>query len=78
MPNDVIIGRAPQLPNVAIPFQGLPGPVPPGISTEGELRQLANRYLHDPDSRVDKVCVRHSRRSGKVKVMILLELDEVE
>ena len=78
MPNDVIIGRAPQLPNVAVPFHGLPGPVPPGMSAEEDLRQLANRYLHDRDSRVDKVHVRHSRRSGRVKVMILLELEEVE
>jgi hypothetical protein len=48
------------------------------MSAEEELRQLANRYLHNPDSRVDKVRVKHSRRSGKVKVMILLELEEVE
>jgi hypothetical protein len=48
------------------------------MSSEEQLRQLANRYIHDPDSRVDKVCVRHSRRSGKIKVMILLDLDEVE
>ncbi|KAH9958881.1 hypothetical protein BGW80DRAFT_1256712 [Lactifluus volemus] len=78
IPNDVIINRAPQLPNVAIPFQGLPGPVPPGMSIEEELRQLAHRYFYERDSRVNKVRVRHSRRSGKVKVMILLELDEME
>ncbi|KAH9957540.1 hypothetical protein BGW80DRAFT_1565286 [Lactifluus volemus] len=76
--NDVTIGRAPQLPNVAVPFQGLPGQVPLGMSFEEELRQLANRYVHDPDSRVDRVRIRRSRRSGKVKVMIVLELDDME
>jgi hypothetical protein len=48
------------------------------MSIEEELRQLAHRYFYERDSRVNKVRVRHSRRSGKVKVMILLELDEVE
>ena len=46
-------------------------------STLQNLRQLASRYLHNPDSRVDKVCMKQSRRSGKVKVMILLEIDEM-
>jgi hypothetical protein len=48
------------------------------MSAEEVLRQLANQYLHNPDSRVDEVRVKHSRRSGKVKVMILLKLEEVE
>jgi hypothetical protein len=48
------------------------------MSAGEELRQLANRYLRDPDSRVDKVRVRRSRQSGKVKVMIVLELDDME
>jgi hypothetical protein len=42
-----------------------------------DLRRLASQYLHNPDSRVDKVCMKQSRRSGKVKVMILLEVDEM-
>ncbi|KAH9958889.1 hypothetical protein BGW80DRAFT_1372312 [Lactifluus volemus] len=78
IPNGVSIWHARQPPNVANLFQGLPGPVPPGISAEKELKQLASRYLRDPDSHVDRVRVRCSRCSGKVKVMILLELDEVE
>jgi hypothetical protein len=48
------------------------------MSAEEELKQLASRYLRDPDSHVDRVRVRRSRRSGKVNVMILLELDEVD
>ncbi|KAH9958882.1 hypothetical protein BGW80DRAFT_1564813 [Lactifluus volemus] len=75
MLNDGTIG---QPPNVAGPSQGVPGPVLHGMSAGEELRQLANRYVHDPDSRVDRVRVRRSRRSGKVKVMILLELDDME
>jgi hypothetical protein len=78
MPNDVMIGRAPQLPNVAVPFRRLPGPVPPGMPAEEEPRRLANRYFHDPDSHVYRIRVRRSRRSGRVKVMILLELDDME
>jgi hypothetical protein len=76
MPNDgTTIG---QPPTGAGPSQGVLGPVLPGMSAGEELRQLANRYLRDPDSRVDRIRVRRSRRSGKVKVMILLELDDVE
>jgi hypothetical protein len=75
MLNDGTIGRPP---NVAVPSQGIPGAVLPGMSAGEELRQLANRYVHDPDSRVDRVRVRRSRRTGKVKVMILLELDDME
>ncbi|KAH9958887.1 hypothetical protein BGW80DRAFT_1449322 [Lactifluus volemus] len=75
MLNDGTIG---QPPNVAGPSQGIPGQVLPRMSAGEELRQLANRYLHDPDSNVDRVRVRRSRRSGKVKVMILLELDDME
>ena len=39
-----------------------------------DLRNLASRYLHNPDSRVDKLRMRRSR-SGVVKVLILLEID---
>ena len=72
MPNDGTIGRAPP-PNVAGPSQG----VPSGMTAVEDLRQLASQYLHNPDSRVDRVCMKQSRRSGKVKVMILLEVDEM-
>jgi hypothetical protein len=48
------------------------------MSAEEELRQLATRYVENPDLRVDRVRVRHSRRSGRVKVMILLELDDMD
>jgi hypothetical protein len=66
------IGHAPP-PSVAGPSQGVPSEM---SAVEG-LRQIASRYLHNPDSRVDKVRMKQSRRSGKVKVMILLEIDEM-
>jgi hypothetical protein len=73
MPNDNVIGHGPLPPNAAVPSGGIPAPAPSRMSAEEELRQLAARYVQNPDLRVDRVRVRHSRRSGKVKVMMLLE-----
>jgi hypothetical protein len=68
MLNDGNIYHASQPPNITVPSQGIPDTVPPGMTVGEELRQLARRYLQNPDS----------RRSGKIKVMIVLELDDVE
>jgi hypothetical protein len=70
MQHDSSIGHPPrlELSNVTVPIQGFVCPVPPGMSMGEELRQLARRYLQNPDC-----CC-----SGKVKVMIVLELDDVE
>jgi hypothetical protein len=68
MLNGGTIGHTPQPFIVTVPSQRVPGSVPLGVTVEDELRQLARRYLQNPDS----------RRSGKVKVMIVLELDDVE
>ncbi|KAH9973173.1 hypothetical protein BGW80DRAFT_256054 [Lactifluus volemus] len=68
MLNDGIIGHVPQPPNVTFPSQGVSGPVPPGVTVGEELRQLVMRCLQNHDS----------RRSGKVKVVIVLELDDTE
>jgi hypothetical protein len=68
MLNDGTIAHAPQPANVTVPSQGIPGPVPPRMTVGEELRLLARRYLQNPDN----------RRSGKVKVMIVLELDDVD
>ena len=72
MPSDGTIGRAPP-PSVVGPSQGAHSE----MSAVEDLRQIASRYLLNPDSRVDKVRMKQSRRSGKVKVMILLEIDEM-
>jgi len=77
MPYNCDIGAAPQSPNEASTSQGIPAQVPSGMSAVEDLRRLASRYLHSPDSHVDKVRVKQSRRSGRVKVMILLEIDDM-
>lgn len=71
-------GAAPQASNEASTSQGVPAQVPSGMSAAEDLRRLASRYLHSTDSHIDKVRVKQSRRSGRVKVMILLEIDDVE
>jgi hypothetical protein len=77
MPDDDIISHGLPPLNVVVRSQGIPGPAPFRMSAGEEIRQLATRYIQNPDSRVDSVRVKHSRRSGKVKVMILLELDDL-
>ena len=74
---NVVIGGAPPLLNVASTSQGIPDQGPSGTSAREDLKWLASRYLHNDDSRVDKVRVKRNRRSGRVRVMILLEIDDV-
>ncbi|KAH9958879.1 hypothetical protein BGW80DRAFT_136868 [Lactifluus volemus] len=62
------IDHGPQPSNVTVPPQGIPGPGPSEMSVGEELGQLVNQYLHNPNG----------RRSGKVKVTIVLELDDVK
>jgi hypothetical protein len=76
MPNDGTIGREPSF-NLAGTSHGTPGMVNPRMPTAEDLKCLASRYLYGPNARVDKVCMRHNRHSGKVKVMILLEIDDM-
>jgi hypothetical protein len=48
----------------------------PGLSvTENLQKNLACHYLHNPGSRVNELRMRRSR-SGAVKVLILLEIDD--
>ena len=70
MPND----RHIPLPiNVAEPYRGDPSLGMPGAD---DLKNLAGHYLHNPGSRIDKLRMRRSR-SGAVKVLILLEIDDI-
>ncbi|KAH9958871.1 hypothetical protein BGW80DRAFT_1564805 [Lactifluus volemus] len=57
--------HGPPLSNVTPHSQETPGPVFPGISVGEELIELVNRYLQNPDI----------RRSGKVKVMIVFDVE---
>lgn len=78
MPNDPTIGcAAPSLSSVAGPPRGIPGPVPSGMSAAEDLRLLASQYLHNRGSRVGRIRIRQSRHSGRVKVIIMLEIDEM-
>jgi len=45
------------------------------MSVADDLKNLASHYLHNPSSHVDKLRMRRSR-SGAVKVIILLEIDD--
>jgi len=63
--------------NVAGPSRGNPSfghPVNSGMSDPEDIEDLASRYLHNPGSHVDKLRMRRSR-SGAVKVLIVLEID---
>ena len=77
MPNDNAVSHGLPPPNITVPSGETLAPAPFRISAEEELRELATRYVQNPDLHVDRVRVRHSRRSGKIKVMILLELDDM-
>ena len=75
MPNDRPPNHVPLPYNVAGPSRGNPSLVHPGIPAADDLKILAGHYLHNPGSRVDKLRMRRSR-SGAVKVLILLEVDD--
>ena len=42
-----------------------------------DLKRLAIRYLHNPDSRVDTLRMGLSPSGGRFMVMILLEVDDL-
>ena len=75
MPNDHFARHVPPHNTIAGPSQGKPSPVHSEISVTEDLKNLASHYLHNPGSHVDKLRMRRSR-SGTVKVLILLEIDD--
>jgi hypothetical protein len=65
------------LPDIAEPF---PRNVPNSDSRTSpmeDLKRLAIRYLHNPDSRVDTLRMGLSPSGGRFMVMILLEVDDL-
>jgi hypothetical protein len=77
VPNDGPPGHVPPL-NVPGSSRGNPSfghPVNYGMSVADDIEDLASRYLYNSGSHVDKLRVRRSR-SGTVKVLILLEIDD--
>jgi hypothetical protein len=76
VPNNYPTGNIPLPHNVAGPSRGDPGLGHSGMSvTENLKKNLASHYLHNPGSRVNDLRMRRSR-SGAVKVLILLEIDD--
>ena len=78
-PQEVINNRPPihaRLPqNIAGSSQGESSLVQSGISVGEDLKNMADYYLHNPGSHVNKLRMRRSR-SGAVNVLILLEIND--
>jgi len=55
--------------------QSVPGPPPSGTSATESLIRLADRYLHDPGSRIDTLRMGLSPSGGRLKVTIVFDID---
>jgi hypothetical protein len=76
VPDNCPTGNIPLPHNVAGPSRGDLSVVHSGMSVTEDLKKnLASHYLHNPSSRVNDLRTRRSR-SGTVKVLILLEIDD--
>ena len=69
--------RAPHPDYAAGPSEGNFGSVHSGMSLAEDLKRLASQYLSSPGSQVDKLRMRRSR-SGGLKVLILLEVEDLD
>ncbi|KAI9444434.1 hypothetical protein BJY52DRAFT_1194312 [Lactarius psammicola] len=70
--------HAPPTAMLAGPFsQNAPNSDPSRSSAMEDLKRLVNRYLHNPDSRVDTLRMGLSPSGGRFMVMILLEVDDI-
>jgi len=76
LPDDGALSRVPLSHNAAGPSRDSLVPVHPGISTDEDLKRLARHYLLSLASRVDKLRMKRSR-SGALKVLILLEIEDM-
>jgi hypothetical protein len=64
------------MPGVADPFsQNVPSSDPSRMSATEDLKRLMSRYLDNPDSRVDTFRVGLSPSGGRLRVMIMLDID---
>jgi len=74
--NGVSRDRPPPMPDVVDAFsRSVPESAPSGMSATESLKRLADRYLHDPGSQVDTLRMGLSPSSGRLRVMIMLEID---
>ena len=80
IPNGGIRDHAPPtaMPDVADPFsRNVPNSDPFRMSAMEDLKRLANRYLQNPDSRVNTLRMGLSPSRSRFMVMILLEVDDI-
>jgi hypothetical protein len=52
-----------------------PESVPPGVSAKECLKRLADRYLNDPCSQVDTLRMGLTPSRGRLRVMIVVDID---
>jgi hypothetical protein len=78
LPNNGVRDRPPptSIPEVADPLsQNASNSDPSRMSATEDLKRLMGRYLDNPDSRVDTFRVGLSPSGGRLRVMILLDID---
>ena len=75
MANDGPPSNASRPQNIAGPSRGNPRVVHSRMSAAEDLKDVAMHYLYNPGSHVDKLRMRRSR-SGVIKVLISLEIDD--
>jgi hypothetical protein len=77
IPDDGVQDRTPLImPDFANPFsQTVPGSELPGTLAMESLKRLADRYLHDPGSRIDTLRLGLSPSSGRLRVTIMFDID---
>ncbi|KAI9455949.1 hypothetical protein BJY52DRAFT_1224466 [Lactarius psammicola] len=76
LPNDGVKDRLPLMPDAADAFsRNSPESAPSGMSAMEGLKRLANRYLNDPCSQVDTLRMGPGPSSGRLRVVIMLDID---
>jgi hypothetical protein len=77
LPNGDVQDRTPLImPDFADSFsQTVPGSGLPGTLARESLKRLADRYLHDPGSRIDTLRLGLSPSGGRLRVTIMFDID---
>ncbi len=66
----------PPVPDLANSFpQSVPDTFPPGTSAMESLKRFADRYLHDPGSRIDTPRMGLNPSGGRLRVTITFDID---
>ncbi|KAH9037932.1 hypothetical protein EDB84DRAFT_1480001 [Lactarius hengduanensis] len=76
LPNYGVRYRPPPMTDVADPFtRNFPNPGPSRSSATEDLKRLASRCLHNPDSRLDTFRMGPSPSGSRLRMMIVLDVD---